>query len=109
MAIVTYAYYTDSYLGETIAETDFPKYEKRAERIITQITHGRVTEESFATLPLFQQDAVKDAICSQIDFFELYGLDVAISGKTADGWTVGKVRVDGGRRAAASWGARGRG
>ena len=106
MAIVTYAYYTSTYLGETIAQEDFPKYEKRAERIIDQITHGRATEESFAALPLFQQNAVKEAICAQIDYFELYGLDVAISGKTADGWTVGKVRVDGGKSASASVGAR---
>lgn len=105
MAIVSYRYYTTTYLGETIAETDFPRAEARAERIIAQITHGRATEATFAALPAFQQAAVKEAICAQIEYYALYGVEVSISGKTADGWTVGKVRVDGGSSAAARTGA----
>lgn len=103
MAIVSYSYYTDTYLGETIAETDFPRAEARAERVISQITHGRAA--NYAALPAFQQAAVKEAICAQIEYYALYGVEVSISGKTADGWTVGKVRVDGGSSAAARTGA----
>lgn len=95
MAIVSYNYYTTTYLGETIAETDFPRAEARAERVIAQITHGRATEASFAALPLFQQNAVKEAICAQVEYYALFGVEVSISGKTADGWTVGKVSVNG--------------
>ena len=105
MAIVTLEYYNDTYIGETIAEADFPRAEARAERIIAQITHGRATAETFAALPAFQQAAVKEAICAQIEYYALYGVEVSISGKTADGWTVGKVRVDGGSSAAARTGA----
>ena len=105
MAIVTYSYYTTTYLGETIAETDFPRAEARAERVIAQITHGRATEATFAALPLFQQNAVREAICAQVEYYALYGVEVSISGKTADGWTVGKVRVDGGSNGKASVGA----
>lgn len=102
MAIVSYSYYTTTYLGETIAETDFPRAEARAERVIAQITHGRATEATFAALPLFQQNAVKEAICAQVEYYALYGVEVSIAGKTADGWTVGKVRVDGGGSKAAT-------
>lgn len=105
MAIVTHEYYNDTYIGETIAEADFPRAEARAERIIAQITHGRATAETFAALPAFQQAAVEEAICAQIEYYALYGVEVSISGKTADGWTVGKVRVDGGSSAAARTGA----
>lgn len=96
MAIVTYSYYTTTYLGETIAETDFPRAEARAERVIAQITHGRATEATFAALPLFQQNAVKEAICAQVEYYALFGVEISIAGKTADGWTVGKVSVNGG-------------
>ena len=105
MAIVTETYYKNTFLGEPIASTDFPRAEMRAERIIAQITHGRATEATFAALPEFQQAAVKDAICSQIEYYAIYGIEISISGKTADGWTVGKVRVDGGSSGKASIGA----
>ena len=96
MAIVTYAYYTGTYLGEPIAETEFPRAEARAERAIAQITRGRSL--NFDGLPSFQQQAVKDAICAQIEYYAVNGVDVSVNGETTGGWTVGKVRVDGGSR-----------
>lgn len=105
MAIVTETYYKNTFLGEPIASSDFPRAEMRAERIIAQITHGRATAETFDALPAFLQNAVKDAICSQIEYYALYGVDISISGKTSDGWTVGKVRVDGGGSGKAKTGA----
>ena len=94
MAIVTYEYYTETYMGETIAEADFPKFEAKAERLITQITHGRAA--NFAALPAFQQQAIQEAICGQIEYYELMGVDVSIAGEMSSGWTVGKVHVNGG-------------
>lgn len=102
MAIVTYAYYSGTYLGEAIAQADFPRAEARAERLIAQITHGRATEATFAALPLFQQNAVKDAICAQIEYYALNGIDISIAGETSSGWTVGKVKVDGSAKACAT-------
>jgi hypothetical protein len=103
MAIVDYAYYTGTYMGEPIAEADFPRAEAKAERLITQITHGRAA--NYAALYPFQQQAIMDAICAQVEYYALYGTEVSISGKTADGWTVGKVRVDGGGSKAGNTGA----
>lgn len=103
MAIVTEAYYTDTYMGEPIAAADFPRAEARAERIITQITHGRAS--NYDALPAFQQEAVQEAICAQIEYYAVNGVEISISGKTADGWTVGKVRVDKGSSGSASTGA----
>lgn len=103
MAIVDYEYYSDTYLGEPIAESEFPRAEAKAERVITQITHGRAA--SYAALPAFQQQAVRDAICSQVEYYALMGTDVSINGELAGGWTVGKVRVDSGARAKSSKGS----
>lgn len=100
MAIVTYSYYTDTYMGDPIAEVDFPRYEAKAERLITQITHGRAAD--YAALPAFQQQAIQEAICGQIEYYGLMGLDVAIAGEMSSGWTVGKVRVDGGNASKAT-------
>lgn len=100
MAIVTLQYYKNTYLGEPIADADFPRAEARAERVITQITHGRAA--NYAALPPVFQQAIQNAICAQIEYYAMYGIDVSISGKTSDGWTVGKVRVDGGASGAAT-------
>lgn len=96
MAIVCYDYYLAAYMGETIAEKDFPPMAKKAERLINQITHGRAS--NFDALPAFQQEAIKDAICAQIEYYAVMGTDVSINGETSSGWTVGKVRVDGGNK-----------
>lgn len=94
MAIVDYAYYTGTYMGEPIAEADFPRAEAKAERLITQITHGRAAH--YAALPAFRRQAIQDAICAQIEYYGLLGLDVSIAGEMSSGWTVGKVHVNGG-------------
>lgn len=100
MAIVTLDYYNNTYLGEPIASADFPRAEARAERLINQITFGRAA--NITALSEANQAAVKEAICAQIEYYALYGVDVSISGKTSDGWTVGKVRVDGGAKGSAT-------
>ena len=92
MAIVSYFYYLQTYCGETIAETDFPQYEARAERQINNLTHGRAA--NFAALPAFQQTAIENAICCQAEYLYYEGAEVAINGTSSGGWTVGKVRVD---------------
>jgi hypothetical protein len=102
MAIVDYAYYSVTYGGEPIAESEFTRADVKAERVIRQITRGRAAEENFATLPAFAQTAVKEAICAQIEYYALNGLDLAVNGDTSGGWSVGKVRVDKGTQGAAN-------
>ena len=97
--IVTYAYYTGTYLGEPIAETEFPRAEAKAERAVNLITYGRAA--AFDALPAHLQDAVRDAICAQVEYYAIMGTDVSVNGDTGGaGWTVGKVHVNGGTGAA---------
>lgn len=96
MAIVSYAYYTATYMGEAIAETDYPRIEARAERAIKQITHGRVTESNYSTLPQWQQEAATEAICAQIEYYAITGEDVSVNGNTGgNGWSIGEMRMNG--------------
>lgn len=95
MAIVDYTYYTTTYVGEPVTVCDFSRAEAKAERIINQVTHGRAAE--YAALPAFQQAALRDAICAQVEYYSIFGTDIAVNGNTGgDGWTVGKVHVNGG-------------
>lgn len=96
MAIVNYQYYAQTFFGETIAESDFERYEARAQDAILLMCKNRVTEDNFSELSSSLQEAVKKAICAQCEYFSLYGLDVANTGVNNGGFTVGKVRVDGG-------------
>ena len=95
MAIVDLAFYMTTYCGEPIDPCEFPRMEAKAERVINQLTHGRAAD--YAALPQFQQYAVRDAICAQIEYYSILGTDVSVSGDSGGaGWTVGKVHVDGG-------------
>lgn len=104
MAIVTFEYYKDTYLGEPIAESDFPRAEAKAERLVNQITHGRAA--NFAALPAFQQSAVKEAICAQVEYYALMGTDVSVNGDTGgNGWSIGAMRINGGAASGNATGA----
>lgn len=94
MSIVSFEYYTSTYLGESVSEADFPRYDLRAEMVIRNITKGAT--DHFDSMTEATQDAVKSAICAQIEYFNIYGLDVALSGRTGGGFTVGKVSVTNG-------------
>ena len=94
MAIVCIDYYNNTYFGEPIAPSEVQRASAKAERAVTQFTHGRAAD--YASLPAFQQAAVRDAICAQIEYYALNGTDVSINGENGgNGWTVGKVHVNG--------------
>lgn len=94
MAIVSYEFYTTTYMGEPLSVEDFPRYDLRAENVIQQITRGAT--KNFDKFPEDLKNAVQNAICAQIEYFNLYGLDVAVSGRMGGGFTVGKVSVQNG-------------
>ena len=105
MALVTLEYYSDTFLGEPVAADEFPRYELRAEELILSLI--RMNETKAATLTGDTLTAVKKAVCAQIEYFQEYGVGVAVYGKEAGGgFTVGKVSVNNGSSTAAASGAR---
>lgn len=60
-------YYNNDYVGVAISDADFlTKLIKRAERDINVLTQYRITD--FDKLTTFQQERVKEAVCTQIEF-----------------------------------------
>ena len=94
MAIVEWAYYANVYHGEEATSDNFAALESRAEDVISAMTRWQVMEDTVASLPLMTLVLVKKAICAQVDYFAVNGLD-SVSGSTGTGFTVGKVSISG--------------
>jgi hypothetical protein len=95
MAIVTFEYYSETYLGNQATAEDFPILDATAENIIGAMTRWKVDEETISNLPTLTQTLYKKAICAQIDFFAVNGVDVVATSSNGPGFTVGKVSVSG--------------
>ena len=94
-AIVDFTYYKDTYKGTEADATSFPALNAHASRVIGSMTRWQVTEENFGELPSLTQTLYRLAICSQVDFLSINGVDSISGGEDAVGFSVGKVRVDG--------------
>ena len=90
--IVDFEYYHTVYMGQEADEASFPALNAHAERIIGAMARWQVTESSFPSLPGIIQTMYKLAICSQVDFLSLNGID-SINSTGNGGFTVGKVTV----------------
>ena len=72
MGVVDYAFYTNVYKGNDATETSFPALCARAEDIVGAATHW----VDFAEIkPPMIQLLYKKAICAQIDFLAVNGID----------------------------------
>lgn len=94
-AIVDFAYYSQTYMGTEADQASFPALNAHASRIIGSMTRWQVDESNFDQLPSMIQTLYKLALCSQIDFLSINGLESITSGEEAVGFSVGKVRVEG--------------
>ena len=100
-AIVDFAYYTGTYMGSEANQTSFPALNAHASRVVAMMTRWQVDEINFAELPSFIQTLYKLAICSQIDYLAVNGVESLYDGEDTVGFSVGKVRVDGKAKASA--------
>lgn len=97
MAYVTYQQYVDLYGTPPIAEEEFPLYATASSDLIDSITQYRIVEGGgIAALPATVQMLVQKAAASQVLYLTQNGLETVLSGQTGQGYTVGKVHVDGG-------------
>lgn len=92
--IVTEEFYTQVYMGEAVETAAFPRFNKRAEDLINTLVHGQLAGiNGFAPSV---QESVKNAICAQIEFYSLNGIEASVIGAdTSQGFTVGKVTIQG--------------
>jgi len=101
--IVDFSFYTGEYMGTEADEASFPSLNAHASRIIGAMTHWQVSEETIDNFPSMIRTLYRLAVCSQIDFLAINGVE-SVSGGNDTGFTVGKVRVDG-RSGASAGGA----
>ena len=93
-AIVDFQYYSTVYMGSEADQASFPALNAHATRVIAGMTRWRVDESNFESLDPFVQNLYRLAICSEIDFLAINGVDSLNSGYDV-GFSVGKVRVEG--------------
>ena len=92
--IVTEEYYNQVYIGEAVDTAAFPRFNKRAEELINSITHGQL--KNFDSFTPETKESVQNAICAQIEYYALNGIETSIIGAdTSQGFTVGKVTLQG--------------
>ena len=90
MGAVDYSFYTSVYMGDVATQTTFPALCARASDVVGALTKWvDVSTLRDPVLTLY-----KKAVCAQIDFFGINGLDIATAGEDR-GFTVGKVTVNG--------------
>lgn len=90
--LVAYSYYTDTYLGVGVSETDFPRIEMRAEEAIDNLTRGAL--EHITDMSENVQTLVKKAICAQVEYYGAYSTEIGFKAEN-EGFTVGKVTIAG--------------
>lgn len=93
-AIVDYSYYQAIYVGSEVDQASFPALNAHASRMVAAMCRWQVNEDNFSELTSFQQTLYRLAICSQIDFLSVNGLE-SINDTGGGGFTVGKVTVHG--------------
>jgi hypothetical protein len=99
-AIVDFCYYQSVYMGTEADPASFPALNAHASRVVASMTRWQVTPENLEQFPSLVQTLYKLAICSQIDFLAINGVESINSGDDM-GFSIGKVRVDGKARSSA--------
>ena len=99
MAAVTFDFFANTYCGDpAVTEAAFPRLEARAEDAVNALIRFRAVPPQLEVL-------YQKAICAQIDYYAIYGIEAASAGLMENSFTVGKVSVTGGGAAARFGGA----
>lgn len=89
-AVVDYTFYSTVYMGSEADEASFPALCARAADVVGAMTRWVDPD----TLDAWTLNLYKKAVCAQVDFFAVNGLDSA-AGNDGRGFTVGKVSISG--------------
>lgn len=93
MGVVDYTFYSTVYGGTDATAQTFPALCARASDIIGAVTHW-VDDAKILTLHQTIQTLYKKAVCAQVDFLSINGMD-SLNETATGGFTVGKVTVHG--------------
>lgn len=99
MPYIDQEYYDSQYMGTPIPEEDFPRIAARAGDIIDALTRQVVASRGLASFPPSVQELFRRAVCAQMEYITLNGIETATMGFTGESYTVGHVSVSGGGKA----------
>lgn len=88
MEYVDKTYYDETYKGESIANDEFPKFNKRSQDIIDSLTNYKILQIGFDNLKTNVQELIKKAVCAQIEYFKVEGIESNISGVSSSSQSV---------------------
>ena len=90
MAAVTFDFYMNTYRGDpAVTESAFQRLEARAEDAVNALIR-------FRAVPAQWEKQYQKAICAQVEYYAIYGIEAASAGLMENSFTVGKVSVGGG-------------
>ena len=99
MAAVTFDFFANTYCGDpAVTEAAFPRLEARAEDAVNALIR-------FRAVPAQWEKQYQKAICAQVEYYSIYGIEAASAGLMENSFTVGKVSVTGGGASSRSGGA----
>ena len=93
MGVVDYTFYSTVYGGTDATAQTFPALCARANDVIGALTHW-MDDAEILKLPALFQNLYKKAVCAQVDFLSINGMD-SLNEADTGGFTVGKVTVHG--------------
>lgn len=88
MEYVDKTYYDKTYEGETLTDDEFSKFNKRSQDIIDSLTSYQIPQIGFDNLKTNVQELIKKAVCAQIEYFKVEGIDSNISGVSSSSQSV---------------------
>ena len=90
---VDFNFYESVYMGTDADSASFPALCARALDIVGAVTHW-ADDATIDRLPAMYQLLYKKAVCAQVDFLAINGMD-SLNETASAGFTVGKVTVHG--------------
>lgn len=93
MGVVDWTFYSTVYGGTDATQATFPALCARACDVIGALTHW-VDDAAILSSPAIIQTLYKKAVCAQVDFLAINGID-SLNETETGGFTVGKVTVHG--------------
>ena len=95
MAYISYQEFAEIY-GQRVPEDEFPMYAENASDMIDVATRYVIAQcGGLEGLPPVVQSMVKKAAAAQVLYLSQNGIDTVMTGQTGQGFTVGKVHLDG--------------
>ena len=93
MGVVDYTFYSTTYGGTDATAQTFPALCARACDVVGAMTHW-VDDAYILRQPTLVQTLYKKAVCAQVDFLAINGMD-SLNETATGGFTVGKVTIHG--------------